>query len=88
MKIRKIKDLTLVQATESRCDVFYTMNGETRLVGYYNYALRTLSSDDKKAEKELVMNYDFAPFCDYTEIIKSWQTGMTMEKYLLRRKLL
>lgn len=86
MKSRKIKKLTLVQATESRCDVFFTMNGETRLVGHYNHALETLSSDDEKAEKYLIMNYEFAPFCDYTEIIKRWQTGMTMEDYLLKIK--
>ena len=87
MKTRTIKNLTLVQATESRCDVFFTMNGETRLVGHYNRPLSFLSKDDEKSEKDLVMNYEFAPFCDYTEIIKRWQTGMTMEKYKTRRNI-
>lgn len=84
MKSRTIKNLTIVQVTESRCDVFFTMNGETRLVGHYNHALESLSLDDGKAEKTLVMNYDFAQFCDYTEIVKKWHTGKEMEEYLKR----
>lgn len=71
-KIRKIKNLTIVETSERQCEVFYTMNGETRRVGYYNHALIMLPNDDERAEKRLLMNYDTAPFCDYSEVIKRW----------------
>lgn len=73
MKTRKIKNLTVVKTGKHQCEVYLLRNGESRLVGYYKADIILLSKDDDIAEKELVMGYRTAPFCDYTELNRRWQ---------------